>query len=181
MLLAAVGLACAQGAGEGEVIGFVSAASCGLDASEAFSLDPTYFAADTFGDSLNIRIQHGADEFDFSDVLFVSVLDADEVRASQLGVPLVVGDAVDSPVRMSLSLNETCPFHDRSSIPVSFQAVSGSITFSEIYAGDGSRTTAAEFSDVHLVDPSAPDERFADLSGHFRFVYTRGRPAQVFP
>lgn len=174
---------CAQGGGEGDVTGVVSAPSCGISASESFSLDPTFFGAEMFGSSLNIRIQHGADAIDYSDVLFVSVLDADDVKQNQLGVPLTISDALDSPVRMSLSLNETCPFHDRTSIPVSYQAVSGTITFSDIYAPDSGsgRTTSAVFESVHLIDPSSPAERYADISGYFEFTYTRGRPAQVFP
>lgn len=185
-LVAAVFVAmtsCAQGGGSGSVTGVVSAPSCGLSPANAFSLDPTFFVGEMFGSSLNIRIQRGADQFDYSDVLFVSVLDVDDVKLNQLGVPLTISDAVDSPVRMSLSLNETCPFHDRSSIPVSLQAVSGTITFSDVYAPDSGsgRTTSAVFDAVHLVDPSAPTERYADITGYFEFVYSRGRPAQVFP
>lgn len=186
LVIAAIAVAmssCAQLGGEGSVTGVVSAPSCGLSPANAFSLDPTFFAAERFGSTLNIRLQHDADAIDYANVLFVSVLDADDVKQNQLGVPLPISDAVDAPVRMSLSLNETCPFHDRSSVPVSYQAVSGTITFSDIYAPDSGsgRTISAVFDSVHLVDPSAPDERYADLTGYFQFVYTRGRPAQAFP
>lgn len=174
---------CAQGVGEGSVAGVVSAPSCHLSPTTPFELAPTYFAAEAFGASLNIRLQHGTDIFDYSNVFFISVLDSNDVKLNQLGVPLAVSDADGAPVRISLALNETCPFHARNSIPVSYQAVSGTITFSDIYAPDvgSGRTTAAVFDSVHLVDPSAPTERYADVSGYFQFVYTRGRPAQVFP
>lgn len=184
VLVASVGLfGCSAGVGSGTATGVVAAESCGITADEPFDLRPDFFVAEAFGDSLNIRIQHGGDEFDYANVLFVSVLDASEVSESLLDTPIVVGDVVGSKVRMSLSLNESCDFHDRTSIPVSYQAVSGTITFHTIYAPEvsGELLTEAVFENVHFVDPGSPDDRYADLSGDFSFLFTRGRPAQVFP
>lgn len=182
-LLVAGLCACSAGVGTGSVTGVVSAESCGISADEPFDLRADYFVAEAFLDTLNIRVQHGGDEFDYSNVLFVSVVSASEIEESLLGTPIAVGDGTDTLVRMSLALNESCDFHDRTSIPVSYQAVSGTITFTEIYAPEVSDDplTEATFENVHLVDPSSPDTRYADLSGDFRFIYTRGRPAQVFP
>jgi len=176
-------LSCSAGVGSGSVTGVVSAESCGFSADEPFDLHADFFVAEAFGDSLDIRIQNGGDEFDYANVLFVSVFDATEIEASMLGTPVAVGNAVDSPVRMALALNESCDFHDRTSIPVSYTAVSGTITFTAIYApkGSGDPLTEATFENVHLVDPGDPANRYADLSGDFRFLYTRGRPAQLFP
>lgn len=184
ILLGCVGLtACSAGVGSGSVTGIVAAESCGITADEPFDLRPDFFVAEAFQDSLNIRIQHGGDEFDYANVLFVSVLDASTISESQLDTPIAVGDTAEANVRMSIALNESCDFHDRTSIPVSYQAVSGTITFHTIYAPEVSSEllTEAVFENVHFVDPGAPDERYADLSGNFSFLYTRGRPAQVFP
>lgn len=176
-------LSCTTGVGEGEVTGVFSAPSCGVDPADAFSLNPTFFTASAFRDVLNINIQSSGDEIDYTNVLFITVLDAPDVATNQLGVALDVGDQLDSPVRMSVMLNEHCPFHDRTSTPVSYQSVSGTITFSDIYAPDvtGSRLIAATFTDVRFEDPADPTTRYAVLSGSFSFLYSRGRPAQYFP
>lgn len=175
--------ACSAGTGTGEVVGNVSAPSCGIDVADAFSLKPTFFAAEAFRDSLDIRLQRESDAIDYTNVLYLTVTDASAISRSQIGVPLEVGDALDSPVRMSLALNGTCDFHDRITTPVSYQAVSGTITFSAIYAPEVSkdRLIEATFDAVHLVDPADPATRYADLSGHFSFLWSRGRPAQEFP
>lgn len=174
---------CTTGVGEGHVSGVVSAPSCGLDPANPFDLTPSFFTAEGFQRNLSLRIQHGGDDIDYSDVLYVTVIDADDVARNQIGVGLDVGDQLDSPIRMSLMLNETCDFHDRTSVPVSYQSVSGTITFSAIYAPDvsASRLIEATFVNVRFEDPADPSTRYAVVSGDFSFLYSRGRPAQVFP
>lgn len=186
LLFAAASLlvaACNAGSGTGQVSGTVSAPSCGIDPADPFELRPTFFAAEAFRENLNIRLQGDGDAIDYANVLYVTVLDASEVSRSMLGAPLEIGDMLESPVRMSLALNETCDFHDRTTTPVSFQAVSGTIVFTSIYAPEVSdeKLIEATFDAVHFIDPADPATRYADLTGSFRFLWSRGRPAQEFP
>ena len=142
LCLAASG--CVLGTGEGEITGFVSAPSCGLDATAPFDLNPDYFVAQEFDPGIDIRVQRGGDEIDYSDALFVSVADAEDIAKNQIGVPLTITDQLTSPVRMTIALNDTCPAHDRTSGPVTYSAVSGTITFAAIYASDVSSSRSIE-------------------------------------
>lgn len=179
--LTVLGLACSTGDGEGWATGTVNAPACGLD-NEPFDLRPNFFTADPAEDFLEIRVQHGSDRDDLADRLSIFVANVSEVKASMLEVPLEIGMDIDSPVRMSLALNQTCPI-DRRNGPVNLVASSGSIVFHSIYSpvGPDEPVTHATFTNVVFTDNWTPSESDAVLSGEFSFVFARGRPAQYFP
>lgn len=188
LLLAAGVAGCSVGVGEGSATGRVWAPSCGLEGAD-YALDPSFFAADPRvdgADLLQIRVQRGSDHADVSDGLIVDVTGASAVH-DMLGTPIGLGEGPDGLVSMTLYLNATCPFRvgDPDEIPVAYVSTEGTITFESIYAPDAEESTgkeiAATFADVLLVDPSAPEERRATLEGDFRFIFSRGRPAQPFP
>ncbi len=173
---------CSVGGGEGQVEGIVNAPDCDLE-MKRYELDPTFFGADPVEEMLEIRIQHGSDLEAFSDGLGVLVRDAAMVRGTLIGVPIELTDEAEPLVQMSFYLNETCR-PDRRSLPVNYVATSGFVVFENIYAPrltEDDVEIAARFTDVLFVDPSEPEERNATLSGRFRFLHTRGRPAQRFP
>ncbi|MCS6800185.1 MAG: hypothetical protein NZ898_16965 [Myxococcota bacterium] len=183
--VAALGLVvvtgCSVGEGEGEVRGTVTAPACGLR-DRAYDLHPDFFGAAHVLGRLSIRIQRGSDFEDKSDGLVLLVDDVARVHAQALGRPMSLDDP-RTPVRMSLYLNETC-HPSRGRTPVGMVAVGGTIEFGGIYlpgGGDEELETAGRFDAVRLVDPAAPESTHAELSGHFRFPYRRGRPAQRFP
>lgn len=167
----------------------VWAPECGLD-GEAYDLEPSSFFAhvipgetDSAGEMLEIRVQQGSDLDNKSDGLWILVRDAKLVKEERLGVPITLDGTESALVRMNLYLNETCE-PSRTETPVNYEARAGTITFRNLYAPSVSEREveiAASFRDVELVDPAAPAARRAILSGDFRFLYNRGRPAQRFP
>lgn len=174
---------CAVGDGEGRVAGLVTALDCDLE-GDRYDLRPTFFGASAFEDFLDVRIQRGSDFEDRSDGLLLSIARASELK-DLLGTPVPLRDEPGALVRMGLYLNATCPWDftglDR---PMVMSADEGVIVFDAVYApevDDGAPRTAARFQDVRLRDPSDPDGRHAVLSGSFRFIFNRGRPAQRFP
>ena len=181
-LLLWAALGCSVGGGEGEVTGTINAPGCELEMAD-YSMDPTFFGADPIEGMIEMRIQHGSDLETFSDGLTILVTDASRVRADLLGVPIELTGEADALVQMNVYLNGTCP-PERGDLPVNYQAVSGNIVFQNIYAPELTEDdveTAARFDDVLFVDPANPEMRNAVLSGHFRFLHNRGRPAQRFP
>jgi hypothetical protein len=188
-------IACSIGAGEGSVTGSVRIDECLLDTDD-FNLGPTFFAGEFVGEpeniepierlrTLNIRIQRGSWRESDSDGLLVTVSDVNEMAAT-LGTPITIEDVAEAPVYLTLYLGQTCEsgfpraHWVRSAI---LAADSGTITFDAIYApglGDADAEISASFEDVHFSDVGDPDGREALLSGYFRFVYQRGRPAQRF-
>jgi hypothetical protein len=173
---------CDVGAGEGRATGVVNAPACGL-VNASYELEPTFFGGDDAVGQFEIRIQRGSDLENLSDGLLLLVRDPSEVRNEWPSVPIeVTGDARDL-VQVSFYLNESCR-PSRSSAPVHLEAIAGTITFTAIYApevSDDDVETNARFDALRFVDPSDPDTNSAELSGEFRFLFTRGRPAQRFP
>lgn len=189
-------LACSVGVGEGSVTGSVRIDECLLD-TDAFSLGPNFFAGEFVEEpenldpitrlrQLNIRIQRGSWRESDSDGLLVSVRDVNEIATSMIGTPIALEDVAEAPVYLTLYLGQTCEsgfpraHWVRSAI---LAADSGTITFEGIYApamGDPDPEIAATFENVHFSDVGDPDGREALLSGEFRFVFQRGRPAQRF-
>lgn len=176
--------------------GSVRIDECLLD-SDTFDLGIDFFAAEFVGEPenvvpverlrmLNIRLQRGSWRESDSDGLLITVRDVNEMATSLLGTPIAVEDVAEAPVYITLYLGQTCEsgfpraHWVRSAI---LAADGGTITFDEIYApslGDADAEIAARFTDVHFSDVGDPDGREALLSGEFRFVYQRGRPAQRF-
>jgi tRNA-specific 2-thiouridylase len=168
--------ACEVGNGEGEAKGTVHIPKCDLDGD--FDLDPDYFAADAFEESLIIRVQHGGDFVQFADGLVFGVSDR-HVVADSLGTPIEVvapdpddNDAIPPLVRASFFLAKSCE-----ETP-GLTGTSGTVTFSSIYSSETDRI-AATF-DVHF-DDVVGGAATADLAGSFDFDYERGRPAQRYP
>lgn len=193
-------VACSVGEGEGEI----KSARLFADTCHngPFDLEPTFFAAQPYRNTLTFRVQRGSDLEEFSDGVKVLVSDIERVRES-LGVPLDVGLPVgvtppgvpitpdrDPPfVHLSLYLNRMC--HEEN---VTLYGIGGTITFHSIFNGVTSepraseRLTEAEVS-VIVADPRdqppgggpIPEDRTSLLEGRFRFYFERGQPAQPFP
>jgi len=181
MAILVLSLGCSVGAGEGHVEGVVNAPECGIGGSYSLSVD--FFAATvtTIG-ALEIRLQSGSDFEDKSDGLNMLVADPTPIRLMHLGEPLALGEE-GALVTMGLYLNELCP-PGRTDIPVVYESIGGTITFESIHAPAVSESEVeieAHFEDVELVDRSLPRTRNATLSGAFRMLFSRGRPAQRFP
>jgi hypothetical protein len=173
-----LGMACSVGVGEGSVEGMVTAPGCDLE-NEPYSLLPTFFGGEVLDvdDQLEIRIQRGGNLEGFSDGVRILVKDPTTLRESMLGAAIPL--SAEGPVDVNLYLNETCPVEfDR--VPINLEAVSGSITFTSLYA--------PEVSTDDVVIEATFDGTFAGaegwsatLAGQFRFLFNRGRPAQRYP
>jgi hypothetical protein len=183
---AALASACSVGNGSGEVTGVVNSPSCDLK-DEAYDMDPTFFAAETAGDQVILRVQRGGDFEDKSDGLIVLVRDAELVRKEMLGMPIAVErarltDTEEPLVQMTFYLNETCAI-ERRKTPTVFEATASTITFEALYAPRVNDDPDVRFSfdNGTFVDPDSPEDRNAVLSGAAEFLFSRGRPAQRFP
>lgn len=74
---AAAAPACSQGEGEGRIIGRLNVPGCWTGPME---LDPDFFAAVPYRESLQIRIQNGSDFQSFSDGVSIMLYDINKVR-----------------------------------------------------------------------------------------------------
>lgn len=167
-----------------------------------FQLDPTFFAANPFRDSLMIRVQRGEDIPEVSDGLAVVIDSLDGIRTGKLGQPLPVGLPVgvwppgvpvernpDPPqVSLSLYLHDSC--HTTNG---ALYSIGGTITFDSLFSGNlnendaDDRLTEAVF-EIDFADPrdqlvsgEYPPGRVSRVNGWFRFFFQRGQPAQPFP
>jgi hypothetical protein len=199
---------CSLGQGEGKVYSAkLYAKDCWFD---EYDLQPDFFAAVPFRDTQQIRIQRGSDLEEVSDGLLVLVDDTPTIR-QRLGQPICVSlppdvrppgspigadpgqGCADGPlVHMGLYLQRSC--HNQNIV---LYAVSGHITFANLFDGDPNELSAeqkytdATFDDVVVGDPrdvklgakayEIPAEKQTHLSGYFRFYFQRGRPGQPFP
>jgi hypothetical protein len=169
-----------------------------------YSMDPNYFAASYDDDSHLIRIQRGNSPTANSDALLIVVHDVEEIIESQLGVAIpvtvapellpegVVSGGERSRVSITLHLGRSCEEE-----VVSLQAISGTITFDDLFDGDVGSASKKErlmegSFEVTLADPRdlVSDESSetgysatssSTLYGSFSFTYRRGQPAQTFP
>ncbi len=168
-----------------------------------FDLDPDFFAAVPFRDTLQVRVQRGSDLQELSDGLQVLVNDVTGIRELELGKPVEVGLAPQllsaiapgieqgpAPrVGMSLGLQYSC--HNQNLV---LYALSGSITFSSLFSGDpnesvGSEKLTAATFDVLMADPrdalpgtvDVPASKTSRVFGNFEFHFQRGQPGQPFP
>lgn len=207
---------CSLGQGEGVVQSDkLYAADCWYG---AYNLEPDFFAANPYRNTLQIRVQRGDDLQEVSDGLNVLVDDVAQVRESYLGRPLSVrlqpgvappGTPVgssppppeDQPalVHMALNLERSC--HNQNII---LQAISGTVTFDELFSGDPNESDATDkFTataagpdglggfDVIMADPrdipvgapveAVPEDKRTRLRGSFSFYFERGQPGQPFP
>ncbi|MEO8178063.1 MAG: hypothetical protein ABI895_04445 [Deltaproteobacteria bacterium] len=202
-----LGLACSVGEGDGYVHSdqlFVNECYRGV-----FDLNPDFFGANPYGDTLTIRVQRGEQDVQVSDGLTLLVNDVPNARLrageelsiglpkglSPLGFPL---PEVPSPPAASLSLYLNASCRSQNSLLTAFD---GNVTFKQLFSGDPNEEdsfdrmtegnlTARVVDTRYAVprDASAggasydfPEERVSTISAGFRFVFHRGTPAQPFP
>jgi hypothetical protein len=166
-----------------------------------FNLEPNFFGANPYQNTVSVRVQRGDNLMEVSDGLIVNVDKVGTVR-KRLGEELDVGLPVgvsppgvpvkyqDDPplVHLSLYLNDSC--HEQNS---TIYSISGKITFKALFSGDinednaDDRLTDASFDAVfadprHIgADGNVDPERTSNVQGWFRFFFQRGQPAQPFP
>lgn len=198
---------CSLGQGEGAV------RSENLFAPECwtgpYDMQPNFFAAVPYRETLQIRVQRGSDIQEVSDGLAVQVDDVSRIRAEHIGrdLPVALPPGVAPPgspvgaepraasdpplVHMTLYLQGSC-----NSANVALHAVRGTIRFRALFSGDPNEQSAAEkFTDaefdVLMGDPrdaplggqpeAIPTDRQSRVTGAFRFYFERGQPGQPFP
>lgn len=179
--------------------------------NEPFQLEPTFFAANPYGDDLTIRIQRGEESTLVSDGVSLLIHNITDIRETQLGqqlpLALPIGitplgfSAPDIPrlgtANLTLYLNDSCPGKN-----ATLSAVGGWVMFEQLFSGNPNennsedRLTVGSFEAI-MIDPRDaiardnpgpgelpyiyPSEIQSELSGEFRFVFHRGTPAQPFP
>jgi hypothetical protein len=176
----------------------------------AFDLQPTFFGANPYHDTMHIRIQRGEKNAGISDGVLLVVNEVSQIRAEQLGQELRIGlpEGVSppglpertvtdpAPVSFTLYLYETCHLQNGA-----LYAIDGTIRFDSLFSGDPNETdaddrlTEASF-EATVVDPrdfemdapsgdmspvGYPEEKTSRVTGNFRFFFQRGTPAQAFP
>lgn len=175
-----------------------------------FDLQPTFFGANPFDDTLTLRVQRGEREIGVSDGFTMLINDLRAVRTGglerdlPLGLPLGVTPLgyplPPTPNRpaatLTLYLNNSC--RRQNSL---LYSIDGTVRFSKLFSGDPNednaddRITRGSFRAI-VVDPrdavpnTAPDAgmpftyppgQTSVLEGDFDFVFHRGIPAQPFP
>jgi hypothetical protein len=189
--------ACTAGAGDGRVWGSLYLPECGV-VDDDYDMGVDFFAASYFENTLQVRLQHGGQDQARTDGVVIQVRD---VRAFadapgqtfEIAVEpsfeeyLEHGPAIDqpettwdSPARVTLFLNRTCPDNT-----LAFTDGVGTITFDSIYQPDKTKRIKGGFH-LRFIDPRTwvePGEigAEAELFGEFDFNYSRGAPAQAFP
>lgn len=181
LLSALLCAACSVGHGTGELDGNLRIDGCRREGP--YSLAPNAFFAQTAEQLLRIRVQRGGNLEVYSDGITVLVRDAAMLKRERLGtdIRLTLGPA--PLVTATAYFNDTCP-SERAKVPVLLKAQSGTIRFNAIYAPEVDADEVrieAELMNVRFADPERPEERWAELSGAFDFLYVRGSPAQQFP
>jgi hypothetical protein len=195
--LALLVAACSTGAGDGRVWGSLELPECGVS-DDDYDMGVDFFAADYFDNTLKIRLQKGGQDPGISDGVLIMVRDVElfagapgadlEIRVEpEIGDYLAQGPEIgypettwDSPARVTLYLNDTCPDNT-----LAFTDGAGTIAFLSIYVPSESKRVRGSFH-LRFVDPrtwEAPGEigAQAELWGDFDFNYSRGKPAQTFP
>jgi len=188
---------CTTGAGDGRVWGSLYLPECGV-VDEDYDMGVDFFAASYFENTLQVRLQNGGQDQALTDGVVIQVRDVDlfagapsstfdiEVEPPveeylEQGPDLDSPETTwDSPARVTLFLNKTCPDNT-----LAFTDGVGTITFSSIYVPDESKRIKGGFH-LRFIDPrtwEGPGEigAEADLFGEFDFNYSRGAPAQAFP
>jgi hypothetical protein len=171
-----------------------------------FRLDPSFFAAQPFRNTVTLRIQHGGDTEEVSDGAMILIDDVDRVRKAisdgggsadfrtalppsvvPPGYPVVI-DLDPSIVHFTLYLHRACHAEN-----AALYSVEGTITFHSLFDGNVNETDAAQklteavFTNVAVADPRNREvgtNNILDksiLRGNFRFYFQRGQPAQPFP
>lgn len=174
----------------------------------AFDLDPDFFVADPFRNTVQFRFQRGSDFLEVSDGLVILVDDIEAVRGmlgEDIPVTLPLGVAppgvpegtlcgeegvCSSPVHVALYLLDSCHAQN-----IVLYGTAGTVRFDEIFSGDPNEDTAADKLTVGQFDVTVGDPRdivlegrqlgelpnTSQVTGRFRFFFQRGQPAQPFP
>lgn len=199
--------ACSVGSGEGYVRSeLLRVREC---YEGRFDLNPDFFAANPFQDTLTIRVQRGEQDLQVSDGLTLLVNDVPNVR-SRLGTPLPLGlpvgvsplgfpvpDVPNPPAAsLSLYLNNSC--RSQNSLLMAYE---GEVTFTNLFSGDLNEENSVDRLTegtlwARVIDPREavagtadaggpafvfPEERASYIEAWFNFVFHRGTPAQPFP
>jgi hypothetical protein len=202
-----LGLACSVGQGEGYVHSDqLFADGCYLG---PFDLNPDFFGANPYAQTLTIRLQRGEEEVSVSDGLTLLVNDVNDARmhlleplpigfpkgVSPVGFPL---PTVPNPPAASLSLYLNASCRGQNSVLTAYE---GSVTFRKLFSGDPNEensddrvtdgTLVASVVDARDAVPrdasdggvsyQFPPDRVSVISAAFNFVFHRGTPAQPFP
>jgi hypothetical protein len=181
LLLALFAAACSVGHGEGELGGTLYIEGCRREGH--FELQPDAFFAQAAEELLTIRVQRGGNIEVYSDGLAVMIADSTRFKREQLGKEIELGAETDPRIDVTAYFNDTCP-PGRDKTPVVLTAVSGTIRFDNLYAPKVNKDSVrinAQLTGVRFEDAKKPDQRWAELSGNFDFLYVRGSPAQHFP
>jgi hypothetical protein len=168
-----------------------------------FDLNPDFFAAVPFRDTLQVRVQRGSDLQEVSDGLGLLIHDVSGIRETSLAVPIEVGLAprlldqiapgvatgAAPRVSMALYLGYSC--HNHNAV---LYSLSGSVTFAALFSGDpnegvGSEKLTDATFDVLMGDPrdaipgtlDVPAAKTSHVTGNFKFHFQRGQPGQPFP
>ena len=204
-LAAAVALAaCSLGEGEGQIeADDLYVTDCW---NGPFRLDPNFFAAQPYRQTVSLRIQHGSDTEEVSDGAIILVDDVDRVRNAITaqggsatfrvdlppavvppGYPVVV-DPDPAIVHLTLYLHRGCHAQNGA-----LYSVAGDITFRSLFnnnlneTDDAKTLTDASFTDITVADPrdlvtgTNVLQHETHLRGNLRFHFRRGQPAQPFP
>jgi len=199
--VALLGAGCTVGEGEG----WVRSERLYIDDcwDGAFDLGPDFFAANPYRqETLMIRVQRGDNAQEFSDGLSVLVPDLNAVRSrlgqdipvglppgidTPVGDPMISDGGTAPPVSLAVYLHNSC--HITSGTVYS---VSGNIRFESLFSGDPNeddadeRLTDATFDAVfadprQLAGEDGDNPKYqSQVTGHFRFIFQRGQPAQPF-
>jgi hypothetical protein len=158
-------LGCSVGEGEGDVTS--ERLIMGTCWEGPFDLQPSFFAAQPFDDTLRIRVQRGEQDIERADGVSLLVNGVSNIRRGRLNQPLSVGlppgvsppgypiREVPRPVDVSLTLylNNSCDAANSA-----LYAVGGTVSFARLFSGDPNennaedRRTDGKF-DVIVVDP----------------------------
>jgi hypothetical protein len=205
--LASFAVGCSVGQGEGEVYsGKLLVEGC---YQGVFDLNPTFFGANPFGDTLSIRVQRGEEEISVSDGFTLLVNDVPEAR-SRLGQTLTLGlpqgvsplgfplPPTPNPPDASLSLYLNGSCRSKNALLMAYR---GDLQFTALFSGDlneensDDRVTEGNLT-AWVIDPREavlrtaddggpsfefPEDRASVIEAWFSFVFHRGTPAQPFP
>ncbi len=176
--------------------------------TEMYQLPLNYFPAERTGRDLHFRAQYGGGTAEYTDGLYFRFRNTEEVQARLLAsaerdaatgvqvLTLPVGSA-DSLVQAYLNFHFSCGRTKATRLGqnVSLPAVRGNLVIASIDGGnaDPARITDVRhfelvFDDPRPIGDPAPEGfspltaiGHAELTGQFRFHYSRSSPAQTFP
>ena len=167
-----------------------------------FDLEPSFFAANPFENTVTLRIQRGTDSSEVSDGVLILLQDVERIREELLGQPIALGlPAGVSPPGFALQssgapplaslvlyLNRTCDVQNRylyalAGTAGSFQATVVSPADLQLPGGDTDNTDSTDNQIVSESNPGLayPAARASELEGNFHFFFQRGSPGQPFP